>query len=318
MFGMQFLDPQRLWFLLVIPLLVAAYIWAVRRKNRSGMRFTNTAVLGAVVPKQSQWRRHLAVALSLLSLVTLMVAWARPNGVERVPRERATVVLVIDISLSMEATDIKPSRLAAAKQLSNDFIAKLPEQYNVALVSLSGNPAVRMPPTTDRSLAERAINSLTVQESTAVGDAIAAALSALKIAPKGEDGKTAPGAIVLLSDGQNTAGRSPLQAADDARKQKVPIYTIAYGTENGWVDLDGKRERVPPDHELLQSIAKLTQGRYWAAESASDLSSVYTGIRSQVGHEEVKKEVTATWAGYGLAFAILAAMAAVSLGARWP
>lgn len=318
MLGMQFLDPQRLWLLLVIPLLVAVYVWAVLRKNRSGMRFTNTAVLGAVVPRQSQWRRHAAVAFSLLSLVALVIAWARPNGVERVPRERATIVLVIDISLSMEATDIKPTRLDAAKKLSTDFIAKLPEQYNVALVSLSGNPAVRMPPTTDRALAERAINSLTVQDSTAVGDAIAAALSALKIAPKGDDGKVAPGSIVLLSDGQNTAGRSPLQAADDARKEKVPIYTIAYGTENGWVDLDGKRERVSPDTEMLESIAELTNGKSWAAESVSDLSSVYTGIRSQVGHEEVKKEVTATWAGYGLVFAVLAAMAAVSMGARWP
>lgn len=316
--GLQFLDPQRLWLLLIIPFLVAAYIWAVRRKNRFGMRFTNTAVLGAVAPSQSQWRRHVAVALSLLSLVTLVIAWARPNGVEKMPRERATVVLIVDTSLSMEATDVKPTRLAAAKQLSIEFAKSLPEQFNLALVSLSGNPAVRMPPTLDRSLAERAINALTPDESTAVGDAISTALSALKIAPKGDDGKPPPGAIVLLSDGQNTAGRSPMQAADNARKEKVPVYTIAYGSDNGWVDVDGKRERVPPDKEMLRSIAQLTGGRAWEAETASDLSQVYRGIRSQVGYEEVKKEVTATWAGYGLVFAVLAAMAAVSMGARWP
>ncbi len=315
---LQFLDPQRLWLFLVIPVLVAVYVWAVRRKNRAGMRFTNTAVLDAVAPRQSQWRRHLAVALSLLSLVTLIIAWARPNGVEKMPRERATIVLVIDVSLSMEATDVKPTRLAAAQQLSIEFVKSLPEQYNLSLVSLSGNPAVRMPPTVDRGLAERAINALTPAESTAVGDAIVTALSALKIAPKGDDGTVPPGAIVLLSDGQNTAGRSPMQAASDAHKEGVPIHTIAYGSDNGWVDLDGQRERVPPDKEMLRSISELTDGRAWEAETASDLSQVYQGIRSQVGYEEVKKEVTATWAGYGLVFAVLAAMAAVSMGARWP
>ena len=314
----RFLDPQRLWLLLVIPVLVAVYVWAMRRKNRTGMRFTNTAVLGKVVPKQSQWRRHLAVALSLLSLVTLIMAWARPNGVEKVPRERATVVLVIDISQSMLATDVQPNRMEAAKQLSVEFIRSLPEQYNLALVGLSGNPGVRLPPTTDRVLAERAVQALTVQDSSAVGDALYTALGAVSMAPRGDDGSQAPAAIVLLSDGQNTLGRAPTQAADEARRDKVPVYTIAYGTENGSVDLDGKRERVPPDRELLTTIARITSGKAWSAENAADLRDVYGSIRSEVGFEEVKKETTATWAGYGLAFAVVAALAAVSLGARWP
>ena len=141
---MQFLDPGRLWMLLVIPLLVALYVWALARRNRTGMRFTNTSVLAAVVPKQSQWRRHLAVALSLLSLVALTIAWSRPSGVDRVPRERATIVLVLDISQSMAATDVAPSRLEAAKATSIDFVNSLPEQYNVAVVSMSGNPAAAL------------------------------------------------------------------------------------------------------------------------------------------------------------------------------
>ena len=153
----SFLNPERLMWLLLIPLLVVAYIIIVRRKKKTGMRYTNTAVLWAVVPKQSQWRRHLAVALSLLSLVTLILAWARPNGVEKVPRERATIVVVIDVSRSMAAKDIAPSRLEAAQKLSTEFIKSLPEQYNVAVVSMSGNPAVRLPPTTDRVMVERAI-----------------------------------------------------------------------------------------------------------------------------------------------------------------
>lgn len=316
--SLDFLNPERLWVLWVVPLLIAAYIWAVRSRKKTGMRFTNTTILSRVVPKQSQWRRHLAVALSLFSLVSLALAWARPNGVEMVPRERATVVLVIDISQSMRATDVKPDRLDAAKQAAITFVKELPAQYNLALVSLSGNPSVRLPPTLDRVMAQQAISSLRVQDSTSVGESIYTALTALQMAPRGEDGSIAPGAIVLLSDGQNTAGRSPQQAAAEAEKAEVPIYSIAYGTQNGYVDLDGKRERVPPDTELLQTLSSMTRGQSYSAESLPELDRVYGNIRSEVGMVPVKKEVTALWAGYGLAFAVVAALAAVSLGARWP
>jgi Ca-activated chloride channel family protein len=282
------------------------------------MRFTNTAILGQVVPKQSQWRRHLAVALSIAALIALSLAWARPNGIEMQPRERATVVLVLDISLSMQATDVKPTRLDAAKEAALTFVKALPAQYNLSVVSLSGNPSVRLPPTIDRVQAQQAIRSLKVQESTAVGESIYTALSALQMAPKGTDSSPAPGAIVLLSDGQNTAGRSPAQAANEAKKQNVPVYTIAYGTENGYVDLDGKRERVPPDKALLAGIAVATGGQTYTAENLDQLDRVYNNIRSEVGQTPVKKETTALWAGYGLAFAVVAALAAVSLGARWP
>lgn len=313
-----FLNPERLWWWLVVPVLVALYIWIMRRKRRTGMRYTNTAVLGAVIPRQSQWRRHLAVAMSLASLVTIIAAWARPNGVERVPRERATIVLVIDVSQSMRATDVKPNRLDAAKQLSKEFVSTLPPKYNVAVVSLSGSPAVKLPPSTDRGLALRAIDGLTTQDSTAVGPALQTALAAVQMAPKGDNGEPAPGAVVLLSDGANTATESPLQAAQALAKAKIPVYTIAYGTENGSVDLDGVRERVPPDRELMQQIANATKGTFSSAESAGQLDNVYKNLSSQVGFEEVKKETTAMWAGYGLAFAVVAALAAVSLGARWP
>ena len=313
-----FLNPERLWWWIVVPVLVALYIWIMRRKRRTGMRYTNTAVLGAVIPRQSQWRRHLAVAMSLASLVTIIAAWARPNGVERVPRERATIVLVIDVSQSMRATDVKPNRLDAAKQLSKEFVSTLPPKYNVAVVSLSGSPAVKLPPSTDRGLALRAIDGLTTQDSTAVGPALQTALAAVQMAPKGDNGEPAPGAVVLLSDGANTATESPLQAAQALAKAKIPVYTIAYGTENGSVDLDGVRERVPPDRELMQQIANATKGTSSSAESAGQLDNVYKNLSSQVGFEEVKKETTAMWAGYGLAFAVVAALAAVSLGARWP
>ncbi len=317
---LAFGSPDRLLILLVIPLLIVAYIIATHRKNRRGMRFTNTSMLDVVVPKQSQWRRHLAVALSLLSLITLTAAFAQPKTQVDVPRERATVVVVIDASLSMEATDVNPDRLSAAKQAAVAFVESLPEKYNVAVVSMSGNPNILVPPTLAHNTVENAINTIRLQESTAIGESIITALRALEQAPKdpANPEAIAPGAIVMLSDGTNTAGRAPQQAAAEARAAKVPIYTIAYGTENGYVDLDGKREPVPVDHELMQEIAELSGGKYFSAATPDQLRTVYDNIGSQVGYEKADREVTARFAGYGLAFAVLAALGAISLGARWP
>ena len=317
---LAFGSPDRLLILLVIPLLIVAYIIATHRKNRRGMRFTNTSMLDVVVPKQSQWRRHLAVALSLLSLITLTAAFARPKTQVDVPRERATVVVVIDASLSMQATDVNPDRLSAAKQAAVAFVDSLPEKYNVAVVSMSGNPNILVPPTLAHNTVENAINTIRLQESTAIGESIITALRALEQAPKdpANPEAIAPGAIVMLSDGTNTAGRAPQQAAAEARAAKVPIYTIAYGTENGYVDLDGKREPVPVDHKLMQEIAELSAGKYFSAATPDQLRTVYDNIGSQVGYEKADREVTARFAGYGLAFAVLAALGAISLGARWP
>jgi len=313
-----FMASGRLWLLLLVPLLVALYVWLVRRKSRSGIRFTNTGILERVLGKQNTWLRHVTVALSILSLITLVGAWARPFGVDRVPRNAATIVVVIDTSLSMNATDVSPNRLAAAKLAASDFVKAVPAQYNLSLVSLSGSPAVRLPPVTDRTAMLRAIERLEPQESTALGDAIYAALGAIDLAPRVDGNKTPPGMIVLLSDGANTAGQAPLQAAQEAGKRKVPVYTIAYGTDNGYVDLDGKRERVPPDKETMSKIAQETGGRMYAADNASQLNDAYKSIQTAVGYVEVEKEITATAAGVGLALALLAAVGAVMVGARWP
>ena len=317
---LAFMSPNRLLILLIIPLLILAYIFASLRKNRRGMRFTNTSMLDVVVPKQSQWRRHLAVALSLLSLITLTAAFARPKTQVDVPRERATVVMVIDASLSMQATDVKPTRLDAAKQAANEFVAKLPEKYNVSVISMAGSCAILVPPTTAHGTVQNAINSIQLQDSTAIGEGITTALRALQQAPKDPDNPNsiAPGAIILLSDGYNTTGRAPQQAAAEAKAAKVPVYTIAYGTENGYVDLDGKREPVPVDHEEMRRIAATTNGDYFAAASADQLKKVYENIGSDVGYEKADREVTARFAGYGLALAVLAALGAISLGAKWP
>jgi Ca-activated chloride channel homolog len=228
--------------------------------------------------------------------------------------------VVIDSSLSMQATDVRPTRLDAAKQAANDFVIKMPEKYNVSVVSMAGAAAILVPPTTAHGTVQNAINGIQLQESTAIGEGIATALRALQQAPKDRDNpnSVAPGAIVLLSDGSNTTGRAPLQAAAEARTAKIPIYTIAYGTENGYVDLDGKREPVPVDHEEMKRIAAATNGEYFAAATADELKRVYQNIGSDIGYEKADREVTARFAGYGLALAVLAALGAISLGAKWP
>jgi Ca-activated chloride channel family protein len=277
-------------------------------------------MLAVVVPKQSQWRRHVAVALSLLSLVTLTAAFARPKTVIDVPRERATVVLVIDASLSMQATDVKPTRLDAAKAAAIAFVESLPEKYNVSVVSMAGSASVLVPPTLAHNTVESAINGIQLQDSTAIGEGIVTGLRALEQAPKDPQNpdSVAPGAIVLLSDGTSTMGRAAQQASAEARNAKVPVYTIAYGTENGYVDLDGKREPVPVNHQEMQDVARISGGQYFRADSAAELSEVYENIGSEVGYEKADREVTSRFAGYGLAFAVLAALGAISLGARWP
>lgn len=314
----DFISPGRLWVLLVLPVLIALYLIALRLRGRSAVRFTNTGVLGMILPGQSQWRRHVAVAMTLASLVALTLAWARPVGMEKVPRERATIVVVIDVSRSMASSDVKPSRLQVAKQQAQAFVDQLPSQFNVSVVALSAKPQIVMPPSIDRDAVRRAISNLALADGTAIGDAIDTSLAAVKQAPVGSDHKQAPAMIVLLSDGTNTDGGDPMAAAGRARVAKVPIYTIAFGTQNGYVDLDGQRYRVPPDPQLLSAISATTGGKSVAADSAKSLDHAYRELRSSVGYEDVRKERTAQYAMYALAFAVVAALGAVSMAARWP
>lgn len=316
----SFSEPSRLWWLLAVPLLIALYVWGSRKRHKRGMRFTNTGMLGAVVRQQSQWRRHLTVALSLLSLIALAGAWAKPYAQVDVPRERATIVVVLDISQSMQATDVRPDRFTVAKAEAVAFVKSLPPQFNVALVTLSGNPGVVIPPTTDRNAVIRGIETRQLQDSTAVGEAIVVALQALAQAPQppGAGDEPAPGAIVLLTDGQNTTGRPAEQGAQVAAAEEVPVYTIGYGTENGFVDIDGKREAAPVNHQQLERVARETGGEHFRAASTEQLKKVYADIGSSVGVERAERETTAAWAGWGLGFGALAALCAISLAARWP
>lgn len=310
--------PGYLWVLLAVPVLLVLYLVALRRSRMAGMRFPNTGLLAMVMRPQSRWKRHVAVVMSLLALAAATMAWARPVGIEKVPRERATIVVAIDASLSMSATDVSPNRLDAAKAQAKTFVNSLPTGFNVAVVTVSGHPSVVMPPSTDRPTVLRAIDAISTTDGTALGDAIKESLQAITEAPKGADGSAAPAAVVLLSDGGNTDGTDPMVAANQAAAAKVPVYTIAFGTPTGYVDVDGQRERVAPDTTLLANIAQRTHGRSWGADSTSKLKTVYQDVRSSVGYEDVKKEVTAKWAFYALGFAVVAGLGVVSMAVRWP
>ncbi|MFT4110856.1 VWA domain-containing protein [Propionicimonas sp.] len=319
MFDLEFIRPERLWWLLLIPLLVGLYLFLLWRRARRARphQITN---LQRVLPKQQAWKRHVAVGAAVLALAALNVAFAQPKGQVEVPRERATIVLAIDVSRSMIAEDVAPNRLAAAKSAAQDFLQMLPTGFNVALVSFAGTAAVVVPPTTDRGVVSAAIENLQVAPSTAIGEGIYSALDAMAQAPPDPDDpdSTAPGAIVLLSDGYTNVGRPSDQAAQQSKKEGIPIYTIAYGTENGYVENDGRRESVPVNPAELRQISQISGGKAFAAGSENELKQVYSSIARQVGYMKVDQEVTEAYAGYALGFAILAGIAVISLAARWP
>jgi Ca-activated chloride channel family protein len=316
---LQFLAPSRLWLLLLIPVLVGLYLLLVQRKRNRNKQVGRT-MFDLVIPRDRTWLRHLAVGLSILSLLTLTLAFAKPKDEVSIPRERATIVVTIDISLSMEATDVKPNRLEAAKIGAMEFVNSLPPKFNVALVSFAGTASTVVPPTTDHGAVTAAIESLEPDRSTAIGEGIYTSLAALAQVPPDPDDPNAvvPARIVLLSDGKTQIGRASDQAAMAAKAQKVPVYTIAYGTAEGYIEIGGRQEPVPVDRAELARVSKISGGEAYTAESAGELKEVYKDIGSSVGKEKVDREVTSRYAGFGLGFAILAALGLISLGARWP
>jgi len=251
---------------------------------------------------------------------TKVSAWAMPKDYGRQPRDRATIVVTIDVSWSMEAEDVTPNRLEAAKESAKKFIASLPERFNVALVTFAGTANVSVPPTVDRGVLNRAIDGLQLAPSTAIGEAIYTSLDALKLVPSDPDhpDEAVPAAIVLLSDGASNLGRNSATAAEQSKHMGVPIYTIAYGTQDGYVESNGRRERVAVDHHELYVVAENSGGKKFSAESAGELSEIYQAISSDLGYELVPMEITDQYAGLAIIFAVLAAMGVISLGARWP
>ena len=307
-----FLSPGWLWLLLGVAALLIVYLVLQLRRRAFAVRFANLDLLGKLAPKRPGWRRHLAFAALLLALASLTVAMAKPTRDTKVPRDRATVMMAIDVSLSMRAEDVSPNRLEAAQAAAKEFVGLLPPRINLGLVTFSGTATVAVSPTTDRASVLRAIDNLELAERTAIGEAIFSCLDSIKTFQaqlQGTDPSegNAPARIVLMSDGSNTWGRSPEQAVGAAKQAAVPVSTIAFGTDTGYIDLEGQRVVVPVDHEKLKEIADGTGGSYYAAASAEQLSSVYRDLGSQIGYTTERREITTWFVGIGLLFAFGAA-----------
>ena len=303
----RFLQPW--WLLALLPVLVVAgvYVWRQFRRRQYAMRFTNVDLLRTLAPRGLGWRRHAAAGAFLLCLVALGSAMARPSVDKKEPLERATVMLAIDVSLSMEADDVAPTRIEAAQEAAKQFVKELPPTYNLGLVSFAKSANVLVSPTKDRAAVITAIDGLTLAEATATGEAVFTSLDAIRSVPADGAIGAPPARIVLLSDGYRTSGRSIEDAAAAAAAANVPVSTIAFGTDTGVVDIRGQMQRVPVDRLSLQQLAQSTKGFFYEAASVSELKKVYEDMGSSIGHRIEPREVTQWYAGVALLFGLCAA-----------
>lgn len=327
---MTFLDP--IWLLALIPLaaLALAYVIAQRRRHRYAVRFASLPMLNRVVPKRPRWRRHLPAALVLGALAIIGVAAGRPQVDLRVPYEQATVIVAVDTSGSMLAEDVRPSRIEAAKEAAATFVEELPESFNVGAVSFAGGATVVAPATTDHAEVAQRIRDLELSGGgTAIGEAVvASAQEVLRVAAEGEDAERSgaaaasadeatadiPARLVLLSDGDNTSGRSPTEAARAAVENGMPVSTIAYGTPEGFILNDsGRPQTVPVNEDTLRELAQATDGRFYTADSDEQLNQVYEDIGSSIGFRTEPVEITPWLVVAGL----LLALTAAALSLRW-
>jgi Ca-activated chloride channel homolog len=309
-----FQQPLFLLGLLAVPLALAAVLWWRRRRPSAGIPHPDLDVIEAASPGPRA-RRHVPLALALLALAGLAFSLSRPEVMREVPRERATIVLAVDVSGSMAADDVAPYRLRAAQNAALTFADEVPRQFQVGLVSFSGQANLLVAPTTDRAALRRAIDGLTPDGATAIGEAVLTSLDAIRTAQNaGSDGKPLESArIVVLSDGATTVGTPPQQAAAQAKQASVPIYTVALGTPNGVLP---NGQPVPPDEQELKDIADITGGSAYKSEDAESVRQVYQRLGSFIGTERVRSEVTAWPAGVAAALLVLAGVAAWRMGPR--
>jgi Ca-activated chloride channel family protein len=330
--------PGLLWTLVLVPVALAAYLLAQRRRSRYTVRFTNLDLLANMVSAKPGWRRHLPPAFYLLALAALLISLARPQALALVPKEQATIVLVMDVSGSMNATDVRPTRLVSSQRAATTFIEQLPEKFRVGIVSFGSIAQTLTRPTTDRAAAYEAIASLHAEGATAMGDGIERALDVKRIsgaspggaAPAAPDppeqlsSREPPLVVLLLSDGANTQGRTqPMEAATDAKELGVPVFTIALGTDQGMVDVPDetgtmRRIPVPPDELTLQRIAETTGARFFAAPTSRELKDVYRELGSKIGFIKEKQEVTVLFSATALLFLVAGATMSLGWFSRFP
>ncbi|WP_163549449.1 VWA domain-containing protein [Candidatus Frankia nodulisporulans] len=319
---MNFLAGHWLWLNLLVAALLAAYVVLSLRRRVYAARLSSTTVLASVLPRRpAWWRRHVPAALLLLTLAGLVFALARPARAERVPRERATIMLAIDVSNSMAATDIAPTRLEAAKQGAVAFVDQLPPRINLGLVSFAGSATVLVPASTDRESVRAGIRGLQLGPATAIGEGVFASLQGITTASQrlSAGGQNPPpAAIVLLSDGETTRGRPNSQAIEAARAAHVPVDTIAYGTPGGTLDVGGQEVPVPVNEQALHDIANETDGSYHRAATGDELRSVYRNLGSSIGYRTEYREVTTWFLGLSVALGFAAAATSLAFTSRLP
>jgi Ca-activated chloride channel family protein len=318
---MTFLAGTRLWILLAVAAILIFYVVVSLRRRHYAARFTQLSLLSSVAPRRPTWyRRHIPAALLLLSLVGLVFSFARPATENKVPKERATIMLAIDVSQSMAATDVTPSRLASAEAGALAFVKQLPAKLQLGLVAFSGTAQVLVNPTTDREQVNAAISNLKLGPSTAIGDGIEASLAAIADSAKTQTGDASPppARIVLLSDGETTKGTPNDTAVQDAISANVPVSTIAYGTQDGTLTIQGQQIPVPVNTQALQSIAQSTNGAYYRATTGDELKKVYEGLGSSIGYNTTKTDISAWFTGFALLFGLMAGALSVLWTSRLP
>ncbi len=312
----DFLNPGRLWLLVVVVALAALYVVVLRWRSGATIRFTQVELLDDIAPERPSWRRHLVAALQLIGLAAAVIAIARPvdRSTERTKSE-GRIVVAFDVSLSMEATDVDPSRFEAARDAARVFVDAVDDNVEIGLISFSGQVDVAVAPTVSRPAVDRGLDRLQLDESTAIGDALYSATNLLvNLAeddpdpdddpdPNDDTDDRVPGVIVLLSDGETTIGRLTSEGAEFAAAAGVPVYTIAFGTENGIIvdPASGERVPVPVRPDDLEFVAEVTGGTAFEAQTGTELADAYDEIRSSLGDTlgeeiEIVKELTWWWA----------------------
>ena len=338
---MNFLWQEALWALLLLPLLVLAYVWLLKRRKKSAVTWASLGIVKEAMSGQRAWRRHVPPALVLTALAALIVASARPTAVITLPLVEQTIVLAMDVSGSMRATDVEPNRLVASQNAAKAFIAELPRAVRIGVVSFAGTAAVVQPPTLSREDVVAAIDRFQLQRGTAIGSGIVLSLATIfpdagidlsqitgqRLMPKALGDKTPekeftpvePGsynsaAVILLTDGQRTTGPDSMDAAKMAADRGIKIYTVGIGTKDGeTIGFEGWSMRVRLDEETLKQVASATRAEYFYAGTATDLKKVYQSLGSRLSAQKKETEVSALFAALGA----LLALAAATLSLWW-
>lgn len=314
---MSFASPLVLLGLLGIPLLIRWYAGQQRRRAQAASAFVTPVLRPSVAPRRPRWRRHVPMLVFLIALAVLIAAAARPQRTVAKPITDGVVMLGDDVSSSMQATDVVPSRLRAALRAARDFVAGVPSTVQVGLLEFARNPTVVQSPKTDHALTRSALaQPPRTSGGTALGDAILTAMHEIRSVPP-VAGRHPPGAIVLISDGASNVGLAPLTAAREAAAQHIPIYTISVGTASGTIPIkQGSRTvtvPVPVSRQQLAQIATASGGRAFRASDAAGVSAAYARLAARLGHKQVKQEITAGFAGVGLVLLLFGS----ALSLRW-